>query len=373
MLGCAQTGTGKTAAFALPVLQSLSAGRPRGPRRARALVLSPTRELAGQIRESFQTYGAHTRVRSTTVFGGVSERPQIRALERGVDVIVACPGRLLDLLGRGFVDLSGVEHLVLDEADRMLDMGFIKPIRRILSELPRERQNLLFSATLPHVILSLAEEILSDPVRVEVAPEEPTVEAIEQTLLYLDKGDKKRVLLDFLAREEVKRAIVFTRTKRGANRLAKKIDRAGHDVIPVHGNKSQNARRRAIEGFRDGVYDVLVATDVAARGLDIDDVTHVFNFDLPDDPASYVHRIGRTGRAGRDGVAISFCDDSVWKKLREIEKIIGQPLPADTDHPDHCEAAVPTRRPSGRGGRGNSRRSKKRGSRRRSRSGRSRR
>ncbi len=343
MLGCAQTGTGKTAAFALPVLQRLSQNQPRGRRTIRAVVLSPTRELASQIRQSFETYGRHLSLKSAVIFGGVSDKPQIRALQKGVDIVVACPGRFLDLHGRGFIDLSNVECFVLDEADRMLDMGFIHDIRRIIKELPRRRQNLLFSATLPDSIVDLANRILHQPVRVEIAPEEPTVEAIDQRIMYVEKADKKRLILELLGDPEVERAIVFTRTKHGANRLTKRLDKAGFPAIAIHGNKSQNTRRRALDGFRDGTYDVLVATDVASRGIDVDDITHVFNFDLPDDPESYVHRIGRTGRAGRDGIAISFCDTSEAKKLREVEKVIGQAIPSDESHAYHCAAAVPTR------------------------------
>lgn len=343
MLGCAQTGTGKTAAFALPVLQHLSQTRTGGRRQIRAVVLSPTRELAAQIRASFETYGAHLPLRSAVIFGGVSEKPQIRQLKKGVDLVVACPGRFLDLLGRGFIDLSGVECFVLDEADRMLDMGFIHDIRRIMKQLPKRRQNLLFSATLPKSIVELANQILDNPVRVEIAPEEPTVEAIDQRIMYVEKRDKKRLIVDLLDDPQVERAIVFTRTKHGANRLTKRLGKAGFPAIAIHGNKSQNTRRRALDGFRDGSYDVLVATDVASRGIDVDDITHVFNFDLPDDPESYVHRIGRTGRAGRTGVAISFCDVSEAKKLKKVERVIGQSIPADEAHEYHCSAAMPSR------------------------------
>jgi ATP-dependent RNA helicase RhlE len=343
LLGCAQTGTGKTAAFALPVLQHLSRATlgNHNKRKIRAVVLSPTRELAGQICESFEIYGRHLSLRSMVIYGGVSEKPQIRDLKKGVDIVVACPGRFLDLLGRGFMDLSRVERFVLDEADRMLDMGFINDIRKIMKQLPKRRQSLLFSATLPQSIVELANGILDNPVRVEIAPETPTVEAIDQRIMYVEKGDKSRLIVDLLARDEVERSIVFTRTKHGANRLTKQLDKAGQPAIAIHGNKSQSARQRALDGFRDGSFDVLVATDVASRGIDVDDITHVFNFDLPDDAESYVHRIGRTGRAGRTGVAISFCDTSEATKLRDVEKIIGQSIPADKEHDYHCQAAVP--------------------------------
>jgi len=354
MLGCAQTGTGKTAAFALPVLQHIHETHARGHddrrgdrrnggrRPIRALVLAPTRELAAQIRKSFETYGRHLSLRSTTIYGGVGERRQIRALEKGVDIVVACPGRFLDLHGRGYIDLSRVDCFVLDEADRMLDMGFIKDIRRIISALPRRRQNLLFSATLPRSIVKLAKRLLHDPVRVEIAPDEPTVEAIDQRMMYVQKRDKKRLLKELLDDVEVERALVFTRTKHGANRLTKRLSKAGFPAIAIHGNKSQNQRRRALRGFKDGNYDILVATDVASRGIDVDDITHVIQFDLPDDPESYVHRIGRTGRAGREGTAISFCCAAEHKKLRKVERVIGQTVPTDEDHDYHCDGAVPS-------------------------------
>jgi ATP-dependent RNA helicase RhlE len=352
LLGCAQTGTGKTAAFALPVLDLLSRGESDPKRRRpRALILSPTRELAAQIRSSFGTYGKFLPLKSTVIFGGVSEKPQIRDLKKGVDAIVATPGRFLDLLNRGFIDLSAIEFFVLDEADRMLDMGFIHDIRRVIKQLPTQRQNLLFSATLPSSIVKLANSLLRDPVRVEIAPETPTIDAIEQRLMFVQKSDKTRLMVDLLEDPSVQRSIVFTRTKHGANRLTKRLDKAGFPAIAIHGNKSQNARRRALDGFRKGSYNVLVATDVASRGIDVDDVTHVFNFDLPDEPESYVHRIGRTGRAGRSGVAVSFCDTSEGHKLRSIEKTIAQPIPPDEDHNYHCQAAIPSRNSRGGGGR----------------------
>ncbi len=329
-------------------MQHLHQTKTGGRRQIRAVVLSPTRELAAQIQRSFETYGRHLSLKSTLVFGGVSERPQIADLKKGVDLVVACPGRFLDLLGRGFIDLSKVECFVLDEADRMLDMGFIHDIRKIMKRLPKRRQNLLFSATLPKSIVDLANQILHKPVRVEIAPEEPTVDKIDQRIMYVEKRDKKRLIVDLLGGPGVARSIVFTRTKHGANRLTKRLGKAGFPAIAIHGNKSQNTRQRALKGFKDGKFDVLVATDVASRGIDVDDITHVFQFDLPDDPESYVHRIGRTGRAGREGVAISFCDASEAKKLRKVEKVIGQSIPADEDHDYHCQAAVPSR--SRRGG-----------------------
>src|SRR5690554_1820372 len=300
VLGCAQTGTGKTAAFSLPVLQHLAAAKPsKGKRPIRALVLSPTRELAAQIGESMEVYGKHLPLRHLVMFGGVNEKPQIRALERGVDILVACPGRLLDLQGRGYVDLTNVDFFVLDEADRMLDMGFVPDVRRILKLMRGQRQNLLFSATMPPSVAKLASTFMTDPVRIDITPETATVEAIEQKLMFVDKSDKAQLLSELLADLDVDSAIVFTRTKHGANRLTKKLESAGFKAAAIHGNKSQNARRRALDGFQEGSVNILVATDVASRGIDVESVTHVFNYDLPNEPESYVHRIGRTGRAGR--------------------------------------------------------------------------
>lgn len=354
LLGCAQTGTGKTAAFTLPMLQLVSESQPsRGKRSPRALILTPTRELAAQIRQSVETYGKFLSLRSTVIYGGVSERPQIRDLKKGVDIIVATPGRFLDLMNRGFIDLSSIEFFILDEADRMLDMGFINDIRKVIKKLPKKRQNLLFSATLPSSIVQLANTMLRNPVTVEVAPETPTLDAIEQHLMFVNKGDKTQLMVHLLNKPEVARSIIFTRTKHGANRLTKRLDKAGFPAIAIHGNKSQSARRRALNGFRKGSYDILVATDVASRGIDVDDVTHVFNFDLPDEAESYVHRIGRTGRAGRSGVAISFCDTSEGHKLRSIEKTIAQAIPLDEEHEFHsvqAKASRNDRKKSSRGG-----------------------
>ncbi|MEZ6185645.1 MAG: DEAD/DEAH box helicase [Planctomycetota bacterium] len=342
VLGCAQTGTGKTAAFALPVLQHLAAGKHRrGPRPIRALVLTPTRELASQIDACFSDYGANLPLKTKVIFGGVKEGAQIDALRRGVDVLVATPGRLLDLEGRGHVDLRHVEFFVLDEADRMLDMGFIHDVKKVLARLPRERQNLLFSATMPAKVVDLAQSFLTDPVQIEVTPQSSTVEKIEQRVYFTDKGDKRHLLVDLVESLGVDRAIVFTRTKHGANRLTKQLVKAGIESAPIHGNKSQGARERALEGFREGKVRLLVATDLASRGLDIDEVTHVFNFDLPNEPEVYVHRIGRTGRAGRDGIAIAFCDTSEGEMPRDIEKLTGQDIPVVTEHAYHCEAAMP--------------------------------
>ncbi len=344
LLGCAQTGTGKTAAFALPILQRLEERPlPSGERPIRALILSPTRELAAQIDESFHAYGRYLDFRHAVIFGGVSQVPQERALRRGIDVLTATPGRLLDLLSQGLIDLSRVEYFVLDEADRMLDMGFIHDVKRVLRELPPRTQNLLFSATLPASIAELGSSFLRHPVSVEVSPEAPTVEAIDQLLMYVERPDKRRLLAHLLDRDRVDRAIVFTRTKHGANRLVKQLDRVGVRAAAIHGNKSQGARQRALQAFKDGAIDVLVATDLAARGLDVDDVTHVFNYDLPNEPQVYVHRIGRTGRAGRSGIAIAFCDTTEAELLRDIERLTGLILPVDTDHPWHSDGAMEMR------------------------------
>jgi ATP-dependent RNA helicase RhlE len=337
LLGCAQTGTGKTAAFALPVLQRLAEAGPARPGRRpiRALVLTPTRELAAQISESFQTYGAHLPLTHEVIFGGVGQASQVRALTQGIDILVACPGRLLDLHGQGHVDLSKVVCFVLDEADRMLDMGFIHDVKRVLRLLPPRRQNLLFSATMPPAIVQLAGEFLHDPVHVEVTPQASTVDRIQQKVMLLEKKDKRQALSNLLRKDAVEQAIVFTRTKHGANRLVKQLDEDGIPAMAIHGNKSQNARTRALDAFRDGTLAVLVATDVASRGIDIDGVSHVFNYDLPNEPESYVHRIGRTGRAGREGVAIAFCDEEEGAFLRDIEKLIGRRIEVEESHPWH--------------------------------------
>jgi len=361
VLGCAQTGTGKTAAFTLPILQHLeTAKRPAGKAPIRALVLTPTRELAAQIGESVATYGRHLRFRHEVIFGGVNEKPQIAALRRGVDILVATPGRLLDLAGRKFVDLSQVDFFVLDEADRMLDMGFVHDVKRVLQLLPKERQNLLFSATMPSAIVSLAGSFLRDPVHVEVTPQSTTVERIEQRLMFVERADKRRLLVSLLRELPIERAIVFSRTKHGANRLAAVLDKAKISAAAIHGNKSQNARRRALDSFIDGKTTVLIATDIASRGIDIDGVSHVINYDLPNEPESYVHRIGRTGRAGEHGVAISFCDDSELDYLHSIQKLIGITIDVDREHEFHQDYQVPVSpaprarakgpsRPAGRG------------------------
>lgn len=345
VLGAAQTGTGKTAAFALPVLQHLAERPTRGRPVIRTLVLTPTRELAAQIGVSFEQYGGSLNLRHHVIFGGVGQAPQVRALRRGLDILVACPGRLLDLHGQGHVDLSHVEFFILDEADRMLDMGFIHDVRRVLRVLPEQRQNLLFSATMPTAIVKLAGTFLVEPVQVEVTPQSSTVERIEQTVMFVEKTDKRHLLASLLQTPDMEQALVFTRTKHGANRLVKQLDQDGVTAMAIHGNKSQSARTRALDAFRAGTLKVLVATDVASRGIDVDGVSHVFNYDLPNVPESYVHRIGRTGRAGRDGVAVAFCDREEGAYLRDIEKLIRMRVDVDDGHPWHSEACVPGMNP----------------------------
>jgi ATP-dependent RNA helicase RhlE len=328
LLGIAQTGTGKTAAFALPMLQLLTAANRRPqPRCARALVLAPTRELATQIADSFAAYGRFLHQSCTIVFGGVGQNPQVKALARGVDILVATPGRLLDLMQQRHCSLANVEILVLDEADRMLDMGFLPDVKRILATLPTQRQSLLFSATMPNDITQLAQRYLRDPLRVEVTPPAATADRIEQSVHFVSKAKKRDLLVSLLQDPQFVRTLVFTRTKHGADRVAKSLNQAGIDAHAIHGNKSQNARERALDSFRDGKSHVLVATDIAARGIDVPDITHVINFDLPNVPESYVHRIGRTARAGRDGIAISFCDEGEHEYLRDIEKLIRKRIP----------------------------------------------
>ncbi|MET0631764.1 MAG: DEAD/DEAH box helicase [Xanthobacteraceae bacterium] len=329
VVGIAQTGTGKTAAFALPILNHLSASRRRPePRSCRVLVLSPTRELSAQIVESFQTYGRYLRPSVTLAIGGVPINRQIRALSGGVDVLVATPGRLLDLMQNRAVHLDRVEVFVLDEADRMLDMGFIHDIRRIVSKLPAKRQTLFFSATMPREIAELANHMLRDPVRVAVTPAATTVESVEQRLVHVDRAGKPGLLVDILRREPIDRALVFTRTKRGADKVVRALVKAGLAAEAIHGNKSQGQRERVLAAFRAGRVRTLIATDIAARGIDVEGISHVVNYDLPNIPESYVHRIGRTARAGADGVAISFCDAEERAFLRDIEKLIRMSIPA---------------------------------------------
>jgi ATP-dependent RNA helicase RhlE len=333
ILGCAQTGTGKTAAFAVPTLQRLMERQPDHPRRIRSLVLTPTRELALQIHESFSTYGRHTGLRSCVIFGGVSQKSQESALRQGVDILVATPGRLNDLIGQQLVNLQTVEILTLDEADRMLDMGFIHDVRKILARTPAKKQTLFFSATMPPEIVELSNSLLDSPVKVSITPESPTVEAIEQTLYPVDKANKRHLLAHVLQDPAIESVLVFTRTKHGADRVARDLNRVQINAMAIHGNKSQNARQAALANFKNRSTRVLVATDIAARGLDISGLSHVINFDLPEVPESYVHRIGRTGRAGQSGIALSFCDSEERKLLSQIERLIGKRIPVVTGHP----------------------------------------
>ncbi len=339
LLGCAQTGTGKTAAFALPILQRLAASRPSHGRPIRCLVLTPTRELAAQVGASFGTYGKHTGLSHTVIFGGVPQGNQERALRNHPEILVATPGRLLDLMNQGFVALGKIEVFVLDEADRMLDMGFIHDVKRVIAAIPRKRQTLFFSATMPPEIRNLADEILTDPVQVEVAPASATADNIEQSVYFVEKADKRKLLEHLLRNPAITRALVFTRTKHGANRVTESLARVNVVAEAIHSNKSQNARIRALENFKRGATRVLVATDIAARGIDVDGVTHVINFDLPNEPESYVHRIGRTARAGASGVAFSFCDGEERAYLRQIERLIRHSVPVVQDHP--LRAAAP--------------------------------
>ena len=326
-LGLAQTGTGKTAAFALPLLQLLSTGHEnRRPNMARALILAPTRELAAQIGESLRVYGRFLHLRNAVIVGGVSQQAQMKALNAGVDILVATPGRLLDLEKQGCVRLDAVCHLVLDEADRMLDMGFIRDIRRIVGKLPPIRQSVMFSATMPPDVETLARSILREPVRIDISPPKRTADNIEQRVFHVAAGDKRALLSSLLECQTMQRVLVFTRTKRGADRVARHLGSGGFKAEVIHGDKTQSARQRALERFRSGHANVLVATDIAARGIDVDDVTHVINFELPNEPESYVHRIGRTARAGANGIAISLCDSSEFAHLRQIEKLTRLPL-----------------------------------------------
>ena len=327
LLGIAQTGTGKTAAFVLPLLQKLGENRRHSlPRSTRALILAPTRELATQISDSIATYGRHTGLRYAVIMGGVSQRAQVRAMARGVDILVATPGRLIDLVEQRQVDLGRAGHLVLDEADRMLDMGFIRDVRRLIALLPKICQSMLFSATMPKEVARLAGEILQDPVRVEIVAKTVAVDRIDQRVHHADGGAKRQLLNDLLADPQLSRVIVFTRTKRGADRVAKQLAATGVRTAAIHGDKSQGQREKALDSFRDGRSRVLVATDIVARGIDVDDVSHVINYELPRDPESYIHRIGRTARAGASGVAISFCDSAERKELQGIERLIKRRL-----------------------------------------------
>ena len=337
LLGCAQTGTGKTLAFAAPILQLLHQDElyVKGPSGIKTLILTPTRELAIQIGESFATYGRFLKLKHTVIFGGVSQKSQTDALRSGVDILIATPGRLLDLMDQRYVHLQHVKIFVLDEADRMLDMGFIHDVKKIIAKLPTKRQTLFFSATMPSEISKLANTILTNPVRVEVTPASTTANTVQQVLSYVEKSNKRSLLLHLLKDQRIETALVFTRTKHGADKVAKDLNRAGVQAEAIHGNKSQNARQRALSNFKGKQTRVLVATDIAARGIDIDDLSHVINFELPNIPETYVHRIGRTGRAGASGIAFSFCDSEEKEFLRDIHKLISKSIPVVEDHPYH--------------------------------------
>ncbi|MGZ3751723.1 MAG: DEAD/DEAH box helicase [Mucilaginibacter sp.] len=335
LLGCAQTGTGKTAAFAIPILQLLYQDRlqHKEQKTIKALILTPTRELAIQIDESFAAYGRHTGLKHLVIFGGVSQNPQVDALRRGVDILVATPGRLLDLMNQKFIHLDHVKMLVLDEADRMLDMGFVHDVKKIIAKVPSRRQTLFFSATMPNEIQQLANTILTNPEKVEVTPVSSTADTIQQSLFYVEKSDKRSLLIHLLKDRSIKTALVFTRTKHGADKVVKDLTRVGITAEAIHGNKSQNARQRALTNFKNRTTRVLIATDIAARGIDIDELTHVINYELPNIPETYVHRIGRTGRAGASGIAFSFCDEEEIDFLKDIHKLISKSIPVNEEHP----------------------------------------
>ena len=359
LLGCAQTGTGKTAAFAIPILQLLSANKTFvKTKKIRSLIVTPTRELAIQIEESFKAYGRHTGLTCTVLFGGVNQNPQTAALRKGVDILIATPGRLLDLMGQGFLTLRDVEIFVLDEADRMLDMGFIHDVKKLLAVLPKSRQSLFFSATMPPDIVKLANTILHNPSKVSVTPDSSVVEIIQQSVYFVDKGNKSALLLEILKDQKIKSALVFTRTKHGANTVVKILLKHGITAEAIHGNKAQTARQRALSNFKDQTTRVLVATDIAARGIDIDDLQYVINYEMPNISETYVHRIGRTGRAGAEGTAYSFCDAEEKEYLRDIEKLITQKIPV-AENPlfplmDHNPVKTPKQQ-QGRGNSGHSR------------------
>lgn len=335
LLGCAQTGTGKTAAFAIPILQHLylSKGQQPRQRKIRALIVTPTRELAIQVADSFTAYGKSTGIRNTAIFGGVKQSAQTEALRQGVDILVATPGRLLDLMDQGFITLKDIEYFVLDEADHMLDMGFIHAIRKIIVKLPKERQSLFFSATMPPEIIDLSGNILGNPEKVTVEPEQKTAQKVEQALYFVAKKDKPKLLVHLLKSKDVDSALIFSRTKHGSDRIVRLLGQVNIRAEAIHGNKTQRARQRALGNFKDGITKVLVATDIAARGIDIDDLSYVINYDLPNIPETYVHRIGRTGRAKASGIALSFCDVEERAYLKDIQKLIDQKIPIISEHP----------------------------------------
>jgi len=344
LLGCAQTGTGKTAAFAVPILQLLSNPNTEKtePRKIRSLILTPTRELAVQIYESFHSYGRFTKLRACVVFGGVSQKMQVEKLQRGVDIVVATPGRLNDLMNQGYINLQNVEILVLDEADRMLDMGFIADVKKIIAKIPKQRQTLFFSATMPKEISEMVNTILVDPAKVTITPPATTVDMIDQSVYFVDKDNKRKLLIHILQDKSIRSALVFTRTKHGADNVVKELIKAKITTQAIHGNKSQNARQMALNSFKNGEIRVLVATDIAARGIDIEELSCVINFDLPEVPETYVHRIGRTGRAGLSGIAISFCSIDEKSDLRNIQKLIDKTIPVVEDNPYPMLITTPT-------------------------------
>ncbi|MFC1809961.1 DEAD/DEAH box helicase [Patescibacteria group bacterium] len=335
ILGCAQTGTGKTAAFAIPILQLLSKERQfeKGQKKIKCLIVTPTRELAIQIGESFKSYGKYLYLKSTVIYGGVKQYTQTRELKKGVDILIATPGRLLDLMNQKYIDLRNIQIFTLDEADRMLDMGFLPDIKRIIAKLPEKKQSLFFSATMPPVIVNLTKKLLVDPVRVEVSPASPAAENVQQKIYHVEKNNKKPLLIHVLKEPDIKSALVFTRTKYGADKVARFINQAGINAEAIHGNKNQNARQRALKNFKTKQTKILVATDIAARGIDINELSHVINYEVPNVPEDYVHRIGRTGRAGANGIALSFCDWQEKKYIKNVERLIKKPIPVISDHP----------------------------------------
>ncbi len=335
LMGCAQTGTGKTAAFAIPILQLLygKQNSAAGKRQIKALIITPTRELAIQINESFSAYGKNTGLRHTVIYGGVSQGPQTTTLKNGVDILIATPGRLLDLMNQGFVNLQNIRFFVLDEADRMLDMGFIHDVKKIIAKLPSQRQSLFFSATMPPEIQKLAGTILQNPVKVEIAPVVATADLIKQSLFYVSKTDKKSLLIHILKDQSIETALVFTRTKHGADKVSRDLVKAGIKAVAIHGNKSQAARQSALKNFKNRSTRVLVATDIAARGIDVEQLSHVINYEIPNIPETYIHRIGRTGRAGLNGVALSFCDAEERAYLKDIYKLLPKPITVVDNHP----------------------------------------
>ena len=341
MIGCAQTGTGKTAAFMLPILQFLVKGKRRVvSKKPRVLILAPTRELAAQIGDSVGKYGSHTPITYTVVFGGVGQNPQVKTMNRGVHVLVATPGRLIDLVNQGHIDLSGVEIFVLDEADRMLDMGFIHDIKRVIAKLPKKRQSLFYSATMEAPVVELSRSLIQNPVHVTIEAEQPAVERIIQKVMFVDQKNKNKLILDVFSNKELDRVIVFTQMKHVANRVCQTLEKQGIRAAAIHGNKGQTARTRALADFKSGKVQALVATDIAARGIDVDSISHVINYDMPIEPETYVHRIGRTARAGADGDAISFCSAAERSSLNEIQKLIRIDIPVDLEHAFHCEQSM---------------------------------